>query len=664
MGGRSRTKDANRSRFFGGPAEKPLQPVGAADGRPRSIIEEPYLAIGTRERIRLALVGVIALFSFLTVYLGLGTPYLPLVGVDLVAIGTTLIGGFPVYVETYHALRHRRINMEASMTLAIFASLAVLQFTAAVVITFFVLLSEFIEAYAVDRGRATLVALEQSAPKKALVRRDGREVEVEPDSLVTGDIVVVREGERIPVDGAVVRGSASLNQAAITGESGRVDKSLGDSVFSGTIVDAGSIEVRAEKVGQDTVFGKIIQLVEEAEAKRAPIQKVSDRLAALLVEFAIGFSIIAFLLTRDLTSTISVIVVAGACGVAAGTPLAIVATMGKSAKKGVVVKGGIYVEQLDHIDTVVIDKTGTLTLGEASVTRVVGFGGRSPDDILATAALAERRSTHPLARAILSKAAACRFDLSSSTPEASTDSATYIPGRGVVAVVDGEEILVGNRGLMEERGAPLPSDSPNPASETYAMGVATLVFVARAGVVLGMIVLSDTVRPESRGAIASLRQMGVRTVMLTGDRHEVAVEVGRAVGVDEVHSDLLPQDKVAVVDALVAAGRKVAMVGDGINDAPALARADVGIGMGAGTDVAIEEADVVLMTNDLRKIADTIRMSRAAYRTIWSNFFGTVGVDGIGVWLAVIGILNPLSAAGVHVLSELIFISNSARLLR
>ena len=332
LGGRSRTKDANRSRFFGGPAEKPLQPVGAADGRPRSIIEEPYLAIGTRERIRLALVGVIALFSFLTVYLGLGTPYLPLVGVDLVAIGTTLIGGFPVYVETYHALRHRRINMEASMTLAIFASLAVLQFTAAVVITFFVLLSEFIEAYAVDRGRATLVALEQSAPKKALVRRDGREVEVEPDSLVTGDIVVVREGERIPVDGAVVRGSASVNQAAITGESARVDKSLGDSVFSGTIVDAGSIEVRAEKVGQETVFGKIIQLVEEAEAKRAPIQKVSDRLAALLVEFAIGFSIIAFLLTRDLTSTISVIVVAGACGVAAGTPLAIVATMGKSAQ--------------------------------------------------------------------------------------------------------------------------------------------------------------------------------------------------------------------------------------------------------------------------------------------------------------------------------------------
>ena len=619
---------------------------------------------GGRERARLAWVGAIALFSFLTTYVGIGRPYVPLLWVDVVAIGTTLVGGWPVYTETYRALRHRRVNMEASMTLAIFASLAILQFTAAIVIAFFVLLSEFIEAYAIDRGRATLVALERSAPKKALVSRDGREVEVEPDSLVAGDVVVVREGERIPVDGAVVRGSASVNQAAITGESARVDKSLGDSVFSGAIVEAGTIEVRAEKVGRETVFGKIIQLVEEAEAKRAPIQKVSDRLAALLVEFAIGFSIIAFLLTRNLTSTISVIVVAGACGVAAGTPLAIVATMGKSAKNGVVVKGGIYVEQLDHIDTVVIDKTGTLTVGEASVTRIVGFGGRCPEEVLATAALAERRSTHPLARAILSKAAVSRVELSSSEREASTDSATYIPGRGVVAKVRGEEILVGNQRFMEERGVTLPPGRPNPDSETETLSVATLVFVARAGIVLGKIVLSDTVRPESRGAIASLRRMGVRTVMLTGDRREVAAEVARAVGVDEVHSNLLPQDRVAIVAKLVATGRKVAMVGDGINDAPALARADVGIGMGAGTDVAIEDADVVLMTNDLQKIADTIRMSRTAYRTIWTNFCGTVGVDGIGVWLAVIGVLNPLSAAGIHVLSELIFISNSARLLR
>ena len=629
-----------------------------------AIIEEPELSSGPRERLRLGLVGAVALFTFLTTYLGVGRPNIPLLWVDLVAIGTTIAGGFPVYVETYHALRHRRINMEASMTLAIFASLAVLQFTAAVVITFFVLLSEFIEAYAVDRGRATLVALERSAPKRALVRRDGRDVEVDPDSLHVGDVVVVREGERIPVDGAILRGSASVNQATITGESTRVDKLPGDPVFYGAIVEAGSIEVRAEKVGRETVFGKIIQLVEEAEAKRAPIQKVSDRLAALLVEFAIGFSIIAFLLTRNLTSTISVIVVAGACGVAAGTPLAIVATMGKSAKKGVVVKGGIYVEQLDHIDTVVIDKTGTLTRGEASVTQVVGFGGLSPDEVLVTAALAEGRSTHPLARAILSKAAASGVELSNSTREASTDSATYLPGRGVVAVVDGQEVLVGNQRLMEERAAWFRPDSPIPDSETRVRGAATVVFVARAGIIQGAIAISDSVRPESRGAVASLRRMGVRTVMLTGDRHEVAMEVARAVGVDEVHADLLPQDKVTVVVKLVAAGRRVAMVGDGINDAPALARADVGIGMGAGTDVAIEEADVVLMTNDLQKIADTIRMSRRAYRTIWTNFCGTVGVDGMGVWLAVIGILNPLSAAGIHVVSELIFIANSARLLR
>jgi P-type Cu+ transporter len=633
------------------------------DSRPSPAlsVEEQGTGLGRRDRLRLFVVAAVALLTFLTLYLGVGHPYTPALFVEAVAVATTLGGGLPVFVETYHAVRHGRINMEASMALAIFASLAILQFTAAVVITFFVLLSEYIEAYAVDRGRSTLMALERSAPKRALVRRDGREVEVDPASLQIGDIVVVRQGERIPVDGEVILGAASVNQAPITGESTPVDKQVGDSVFSGAVVEDGTIEVRTEKVGRETVFGKIIQLMEEAEGKRAPILKVSDRLAALLIEAAIGFALIAFVLTRDVTSTISVIVVAGACGVAAGTPLAIVATMGKAAKEGVVVKGGIYVEQMSHVDTVVIDKTGTLTLGEARVAAVVPFGGRSANEVLEAASRVERHSTHPLARAILAKAREAGLGQPAGLDSSVNGSGIYLPGRGMVSGAGTQEVLVGNRRLMEERGARFPATA---GSVDQAPGGGTVVFVASCNVVIGALQIADVVRPESRDAVLSLRRMGIRTVILTGDNRDAAEAVAKSVGVDEVYSDLLPQDKVAIVERLVGEGRKVAMVGDGINDAPALARADVGIGMGAGTDVAIEEADVVLMTNDLPKIADTLRLSRKAYRTIWSNFFGTVSVDTLGVGLAVIGILNPLSAAGIHVLSELIFIANSARLLR
>jgi Cu+-exporting ATPase len=313
--------------------------------------------------------GIAALLS----WLGIWRLFLPF---DFIAITATLLGGFPVYKETFLSLRHRHVNMEVSMAVAIFASLASEQFTVSVVITFFVLLSEYIETYAADKGRETIVLLEKSAPKSALIRKgDGTEVEVDVKSLQPKDIVIAREGERIPVDGTILVGSAFVNQSAITGESARVEKNPGDKVYAGSINESGVIEISTEKVGNGTLFGKIIKLVEEAENRKAPIQKISDRLATWLVEFAIGFSLLTFILTRDLTSTISVIVVAGACGVAAGTPLAIVATMGKAAKKGAIVKGGIYIEEMNRIDTVVIDKTGTLTFGEPVITDVVTLNG-------------------------------------------------------------------------------------------------------------------------------------------------------------------------------------------------------------------------------------------------------------------------------------------------
>jgi len=604
------------------------------------------------DTVRLAIMAAAAVSS----WSGVWGQLLP---IDVVAIAATLLGGYPVYRETLRALKQGHINMEVSMAVAIFASLIVRQFTVSVVITLFALLSEYIETYAVDKGRQTILLLERSAPRLALVRRAGEEVQVDPRSLVPDDVVIVRDGERVPVDGTIVVGSAFVNQSSITGESARVEKSPGDRVYAGSVDESGLIEVRTEKVGTETVFGKIIKLVEDAENRKAPIQKLSDRLASWLVEFAIGFAAFTFLVTGDVTSTISVIVVAGACGIAAGTPLAIVATLGKAAKKGTIVKGGAYVEEMSRVDTVVIDKTGTLTFGEPEVTDTVGFDGFSELQVLEYAAIAERYSNHPLARAILGKAAELGIKFSE---DASSASSSYIAGKGIVCRFNGGQIIVGNDTLMVEKNVQFP----RVADESLWGGPKgrSTVLIAYRGKICGTIYIADRVRGESRRALEDLRKMGIRTVMLTGDNRTVAQDVAKEVGIDEVHAELLPEEKVSAVERLVAEGHSVAMVGDGINDAPALARANVGIGMGAGTDVTIEEADIVLMTNDLQKIADMARLSRKAYRTIMQNFSGTVAVDGVGVTLAFLGLLNPLLAAGIHVASELIFILNSARLIR
>ncbi|MDA4113054.1 MAG: cation-translocating P-type ATPase [Thaumarchaeota archaeon] len=604
--------------------------------------------------VRLSAMAVVALAS------GIGI-YLRILPFEIVAIAATLVGGYPVYKETLESLRHGHINMEVSMAVAIFASLILGQFTVSVVVTFFVLLSEYIETYAVDKGRQTIVLLERSAPRLALVRRGGSEVEVDVLSLVPNDVVIVREGERVPVDGTIVVGSAFLNQSSITGESARVEKSAGDRVYAGSVDESGLIEVRTERVGSETVFGKIIKLVEDAENRKAPIQRVSDRLAAWLVEFAIGFAVLTLLVTRDVTSTLSVVVVAGACGVAAGTPLAIVAIMGKAAKKGAIVKGGAYIEEMSRIDTVVIDKTGTLTFGEPEVTDLAGFDGCSERQVLEYAAIAERYSSHPVAKAVLAKASESGIRFSESIQSAPS---SYIAGKGIVCQFNGDQIVVGNEALMSEKKIQFPKSGAEKHPRGALSGGKSTMLVAYQDKICGAITISDRIRGESRRAIDDLRKMGIRTIMLTGDSRTVAQEVGKEVGIDEVHAELLPADKVAIVEKLVAEGHHVAMVGDGINDAPALARANVGIGMGAGTDVAIEEADIVLMTNDLQKIADVARLSRKAYRTIMLNFYGTVTVDGIGVTLAFLGFLNPLLAAGIHVTSELIFILNSARLIR
>ena len=451
------------------------------------------------------------------------------------------------------------------------------------------------------------------------------------------------------MDGRVINGHSFVEQAAITGEPMPSEKSSGSNIYAGTINQAGTLQVRAERLGKETTFGKIIEAVENAERSRAPIQKTADRLAGYLVYFALGAAVLTFLITRNLRSTISVIIVAGACGIAAGTPLEILGAIGRAARNGSIIKGGIYLEALGQLHTVFFDKTGTLTYGLPSVTEIYPAAGISKDQLIEAAASAERNSEHPLGRAIV------RFAEQQNIQTVNPDSFEYRIGRGVLAMMDGESVIVGKRGFLEGLGIVLPE-------KNYKVG-GTEVFVARGGSYLGSILIADEIRPSARPAVKALEKMNIRVVLLTGDSAEVAEDLANQLGIITFRSDLLPEDKSAAIARQVKRNRTVAMVGDGINDAPALSQATVGVAMGAGTDVARESADVVLIGNDLNKFVETVHIARNCRRIILQNFWGTIIVDTVGIGLAAVGILNPLLATFIHVSSELIFILNSTRLL-
>jgi heavy metal translocating P-type ATPase len=508
-----------------------------------------------------------------------------------------------------------------------------------------------LEGMTVSRGRRAIRDLLELLPTAVTVRREGRVVQADAATLAAGDLVLVNPGGRIPVDGSVVAGLSFVDESCISGESMPLEKAPGARVFAGSINQSGALEVRAERIGRDTSYGKIIEAVEQAERSRAPVQRLADRMAGYLVYFALGAAALTYLLTRDIRSTISVVIVAGACGIAAGTPLAILGAIGRAARAGAIIKGGLYLEELGRVGTVVLDKTGTLTYGQPEVRTLIGARNTDAAALLEAAASAELRSEHPLGRTIVAQALAqgCR-------PEEPQRFA-YTPGRGIAAVVQEQTVLVGNEALMREHGVAVPDPWPGGHPD------ATIVHVARGGTLLGAIVIADGVRPQSRQAVAAIHALGIRTVLLTGDRRAVAEATARQLGIAEVRAELMPEDKRRHVEQLVAGGQTVAMVGDGVNDAPALVEADVGVAMGSGTDVARESADVVLLGNDLMKFAETLAVARRARRIIWANFAGTIGVDTLGIGLAAFGFLNPLLAAFIHVASELAFILNSARLL-
>ncbi|MGH9585437.1 MAG: heavy metal translocating P-type ATPase [Acidobacteriaceae bacterium] len=569
--------------------------------------------------------------------------------VSVIGLAATLIGGYPIFKEAFENIVERRMTMELSMTIALVAALAIGQFFTALVITVFVLGAEILEGLTVGRGRQAIQDMLDFLPRTASVLRDGQIVEVDTHTLCPGEIVLIRPGSRIPVDGPVLSSHSFVEQAAITGEPMPVEKTAGREVYAGTINQAGTLQVRVERLGRETTFGKIIEAVERAEHSRAPIQKMADRLAGYLVYFALGAAILTFLVTRNLTSTISVIIVAGACGIAAGTPLAILGAIGRAARKGAIIKGGIYLEALGHLDTVFLDKTGTLTFGIPQVAEIRPAPGGSPQALLEAAASAERSSEHPIGRAIVSYAQA--QNIRAEEP----DHFEYRIGRGVVATVHGQQVAIGNRALFAESAIPLPQ--PSLAAE------GTEVHVARGDSYYGSILVTDQLRPSAAPAVQALQDMKIKVVLLTGDSRPVVDSIADRLGIVQVFSELLPDQKTRFITAEVREGRTVAMLGDGINDAPALSEATVGVAMGAGTDVARESADIVLIGNDLEKFVDTVRIARNCRRIILQNFYGTLIVDTIGIGLAAAGILNPLLAAFIHVASELTFILNSTRLL-
>ncbi len=643
----------------------------------------------------LRLVGI-ALVTIFVAWLQLIQP--DWIGKAIVTV-TVLIGGYPLFKESLHALKNGRVNMELSMVIAIIASLALLQFLPAIVVTFFAIMSEFVEGFIVRKGRKNIETLYSLAPRKALVRNENGQTKLlEIEQVNVGNVIAIREGDVIPVDGVIISGSSTVDQASITGESIPIEKNVGDSVFAGTINLTQQLEVRCEKKSTDTTFAKIIQLVEEAEASKAPIQKLSDKMATRLIQFAIGLSVVTYIATQNIVSTLSVIIVAGACGLAVGTPIALLATIGKLSKRGIVIKGGIQIENMSRTGIIVFDKTGTLTHGKPVVSQVVSLEpSKTPKDILEYAAIVEKYTNHPLARAVEEKATLEGIRVSEKSVSMPN---TVTVGRGVTRIYNNQRISLGNLEFIDneishgepEYAAQRISELLKSKRNSFQYLVneykdntgCTLQIVRHQDVdllqfaltatflvidqhLVGAVFFEDSLRNDAKEAISEIKKMKIKVVMLTGDNEKIAKRIADEVGIDEYYAELLPQDKVTKIEDIVREHgdhKMVVMVGDGINDAPALAKSHVGIAMGkTGTDVAIETADIVLMTEDIMKIPHLIKNSRQSIFAVKQNFFGTLGVDGLGFILAFTGHINPLLAALIHVASELVFMTNSARLI-
>lgn len=594
-------------------------------------------------------IGRIIIVGFITFLYWRGILPLP-------ALLTAVAFGLYPLVKTgvIDLLRERKIGTELFVTVATVIALIGGEFVAGAVLMNIILIAEFIAELNTDRVRASIKALIGTVPQEALVRDNGTERMVPVSQLKIGDVVLVRGGEKIPVDGTVIGGQGTVNEASISGESLPLEKGLESSVLAGTIVESGALDIRTDKLGKDTMFARIIALVENAEEQQAPVQKLADRVAGWLIPVVFVFLIFVYLVTHDVRKIVTLLIFTSPAELGLATPLVVIAAIARAAASGILVKGGIYLELLAKADVIVFDKTGTLTVGQPEVVSVRSLDPAFTEDrLLKLAAAADRRSGHPLAKAVVERARRQNLDL----PEPTLFE--MVQGRGVKATVDGLAVLVGNVALLKESGVDVPQSQSNKAETT--------IYVSVDGRAAGVLELADQIRPGAKDAVARLKSTGVKqVVMLTGDNTEVAKRVAAELGIDNVQAELLPEDKVIAIENLQKKGHRVAMVGDGVNDAPALARAQVGIAMGArGTQAAIEAADIALMTDDLSKIVLARAIAKRAYRTIQENLFVGVGVVHVlGITAALLGWIGPIQAAMLHLGPDILVFINSVKLLR
>ncbi|MEK4139783.1 heavy metal translocating P-type ATPase [Paenibacillus odorifer] len=610
----------------------------------------------------------------------------------VLATPVQFIIGWQFYVGAYKALRNRSANMDVLVVLgtsaAYFYSLyltidslsmkgmnhtvEMYYETSAVLITL-ILVGKWFEALAKGRSSDAIKSLMGLQAKTALVIRDGQEMNIPTDEVIPGDIVLVKPGTKVPVDGEVVEGSSSVDESMLTGESIPVEKKPGDTVIGATMNKNGILRIKANKVGRDTALAQIIRVVEEAQGSKAPIQRIADVISGIFVPIVVGIAVITFLIwyfwaapgqfADALEKAIAVLVIACPCALGLATPTSIMAGSGRAAELGILFKGGEHLEGAQGIQTVVLDKTGTVTNGKPVLTDVVtttgiaAYGKENAENrLLALTAAAEKLSEHPLAEAIVAGAA----DRGLALPTA--EQFDNVPGRGIMAVISDQQVMVGTRRMMEDHQLDITEWTP--IMKKLEESGKTAMLVAVEGEIAGIVAVADTIKPTSKAAVAALHDMGIEVVMITGDNKITAEAIAKQAGIEKVLAEVLPEGKAEEVRKLQQNGTKVAMVGDGINDAPALATADTGMAIGTGTDVAMEAADITLMRGDLKSIPDAIMMSRKTMRNIKQNLFWALAYNTIGIPIAALGFLAPWLAGAAMAFSSVSVVLNALRLQR
>lgn len=611
----------------------------------------------TRTRIAFAAGALLILAGVLTL-IGRGGSDAAIVARDWTLIATSVLAGFPILVRAIQALRMRAFSIDLLVSIAVIGALIIGEYVESAVVSFLFLFGAWLEARSLERTRASLRELIDLAPTLATVLRDGERVTVDADEVAEGETVIVTNGERIAVDGVVLSGSAEVSEASITGEPVPVAKATGDPVFAGTIAEAGFLEIRADRVGDETTFARIIELVEEAQDSQTRRQRFLDRFAQIYTPAIVVLAIAAFLWTRDLGFALTFLVIACPGALVISVPVAAVAGLGNIAKHGVLVKDGESLENLAAANTLVVDKTGTLTVGRPVVTEIAPTNAWSDTELLRIAATVESASEHHAARAIVAAAADRGIELGDRL-----DEIEVVTGVGVAGTVDAHRVIVGRRSLLQERGVAIDGAILAGATQREQQGT-TVVYISIDGDFAGLIGVADEVRPEAADALASLRSRGIRTViMLTGDNPHIAQKVADELGIDEVRASLMPAEKAEIVRELQAGGSRIAMIGDGVNDAAALATASVGVAMGtAGTDVSVETADVVLLTDRLDQFAHAHRVSQATVRIMMQNT--ALALITVAILIAAV-LMHVIALAGgmlVHEISVLLVILNALRL--